>query len=416
MINNKEIIIQKFLQCFNDGATISFKDVQEYVEMKKREEIIKNHPYSIWQGKTDKKWYTYIPDETKERKKALKKRNSQKDIEDVVIEYHKSQGEKSREYTFNDVYFMWREIHDKLVDGNSVAKYDTDYNRFFQEQEFVKNNIKDITEDSIKVYMCQTIKRLELGKETTRKLFGYISNTITCARKKEIIFHNPIEFLQPKDFYRYCYEQYKPIHRQIICDDDMKSLRMQFRKDHEKHPNYIPTYAVEFASLTGMRVSEISALRWDCITKDYIIIDKSEKSNKQKNEFRIDKTKNGKIRFFPMTKEIRNLLDKIMAVQKEFGYLCEWVFANESGRIHAKTISSCSQTKCRQIGIDEKGIHAYRKTLNSKMRCNGVSSTVAASLLGHTAEVNEHYYTFDITNIDEKTKIVSQINEMTCAV
>jgi hypothetical protein len=45
------------------------------------------------------------------------------------------------------------------------------------------------------------------------------------------------------------------------------------------------------------------------------------------------------------------------------------------------------------------------------MRCSGVSATVAASLLGHTAEVNEQYYTFDVSSLQEKAKIVSNINK-----
>lgn len=91
-------------------------------------------------------------------------------------------------------------------------------------------------------------------------------------------------------------------------------------------------------------------------------------------------------------------------------YLCEWVFANENGRVHAPVISSCSKNKCRQLGITEKGIHAYRRTINSKIRCEGVSSTVAAALLGHTEQVNEKYYTFDISSIEEKATIISKIN------
>ena len=116
-----------------------------------------------------------------------------------------------------------------------------------------------------------------------------------------------------------------------------------------------------------------------------------------------------------MTAEIKKLLHKIYMIEKEYGYLCEWVFANENGRIHANLISSCIKTKCRQVGIDEKGIHAFRKTLNSNMRCKGVSSTVAASILGHSRMVNEQYYTFDVTDITEKAKIIEMINEETCA-
>ena len=93
------------------------------------------------------------------------------------------------------------------------------------------------------------------------------------------------------------------------------------------------------------------------------------------------------------------------------GYICEWVFANENGRIHAPVISSCLKNKCKQIGITEVGIHAYRRTLNSKMKCDGVSTTVAASLLGHTEEVNDKYYTFDVTDIKNKATIVAHINK-----
>ena len=67
--------------------------------------------------------------------------------------------------------------------------------------------------------------------------------------------------------------------------------------------------------------------------------------------------------------------------------------------------------KCSQAGIDERGIHALRRTLNSKMRCDGVSATVAASLLGHTEKVNQENYTYDITGMDYKRKIIQKVNE-----
>ena len=40
---------------------------------------------------------------------------------------------------------------------------------------------------------------------------------------------------------------------------------------------------------------------------------------------------------------------------------------------------------------------------------NLVYTTVAASLLGHTAEVNEQYYTFDVTDLEYKIKVVENI-------
>ena len=117
------------------------------------------------------------------------------------------------------------------------------------------------------------------------------------------------------------------------------------------------------------------------------------------------------IRKCPITPEIQKLLDTIKRIEIEYGFICEWVFADADGRVHAPVISSCSKNKCKQIGIDEKGIHAYRKTLNSKLRCNGVSATVASSLLGHSEEVNEEYYTFDVVSMKDKAAMVSIVNQ-----
>lgn len=47
--------------------------VQEQVEMKKREEILKRHQYSIWHNSEEDVWYSYLPDDSKSnnRKKIV---------------------------------------------------------------------------------------------------------------------------------------------------------------------------------------------------------------------------------------------------------------------------------------------------------------------------------------------------------
>lgn len=183
--------------------------VEEKIEMQKRKALLEKHPYSIWPGK-DGKWYTYLPDEEKKRKKALKKRKTKEEIEKLVIDYWEERIEKERIYLFSDAYFMWREVRDQLVDDNTVAKYETDYNRFFKDSEFLVMDIKKINDDTIRIFMFNTIKKCRLQKEPMRKLFGYIKNSILFARKNGILESNPIEFLESKDFSRYCYEVYKP--------------------------------------------------------------------------------------------------------------------------------------------------------------------------------------------------------------
>lgn len=68
------------------------------------------------------------------------------------------------------------------------------------------------------------------------------------------------------------------------------------------------------------------------------------------------------------------------------------------------------RNKCIQAGIQTKSIHALRRTLNSKMRCEGVSSIVASSILGHTEKVNNSNYTYDVSDNQYKINMMSNIN------
>lgn len=375
------------------------------MEMKKRKEILARHTKKIWFAEKEKRWKTHLPDE----KNTLLAKSSKEKLEDALIEYYESIQEKPK--TFDDMYHHWRKIQDTMVSDNTISKYNTDYKRYFLNSDFSKMQILEITEEDIKVFLCSTVKQQKLCQKACKTLFGYLYNVLKSARMNRIISENPMQFLEAKQFYKYCTEKEKSKETRLVSDEDMRMLYERFHEDYKKNPSYIPTYAVELASLTGMRVGEIAALTWDCITKDYIIINKSEKYDRITKEYFIDRTKNGKDRVFPLTDAIRDLLSRVKKVEMQYGYICEWVFANEEGRIHAPVISSCSKNKCRQIGITEKGIHAYRRTVNSQMRCEGVSSTVAASLLGHTEAVNERYYTFDVTNIKEKADIVTQVNK-----
>ena len=395
------------LQYALDNNIIDLAYMQEQIKMKKRQKYLEQHEFKIWKGNDDK-YRTYLPDEKKGRR--LLKRSNKSDIEDEIVNYYKLLEEKSQ-ITFQKMYWKWRKVQDELVCENTTCKYDTDYIRFFKDTDFEKTVMEKLNEEDIKVFLCSTIKRKTLNKKAAKTLFGYINNVVKSTRVNKIIVDNPMEFLEAKQFYKYCTEVKKPIEKKIVSDKEMHLLYEQFNRDYQEQPEYIPTYAVEFATLTGFRVAEISALKWDSITDEYIIVDKSEKYNRKTKEYYIDKTKNQKERIFPLTTEIKDLLNRVKKAEMKSGYICEWVFANENGRIHAPIISSCTKNKCRQVGITEKGIHAYRKTVNSKMRCNGVSSVVAASLLGHSQEVNEEYYTFDVASLEDKIKVVSTMNK-----
>ncbi len=69
-----------------------------------------------------------------------------------------------------------------------------------------------------------------------------------------------------------------------------------------------------------------------------------------------------------------------------------------------------SQNKCNQIGITTKGVNAYRRTVNSLVRAEGLSAEAASAMLGNTVAVNNQYYTFDVTEEGKKHRVLDQVN------
>lgn len=405
-----ELNINDFQKAIKHGI-INEAYVRECIENMKREEILQNHSYKITQGK-DGNWRTYVKDSTKPSGCRLIKKSTEKKLQDELVKYYGEQ--KNKALTFKDVYFQWREVQEKLVTDNTAYKYDTDYNRFLKDSAFEQLPIARITEDIIKVFFHDSIKQNNLTKGAFKKLYGYVNNTFAKAYREKIIIENPMIHFVCKQFYTYCEEVDKPIEKQIFSEEEENLILEKLHSEYVSKPNYMPNYAVEFASLTGMRVGEIVALKWEDIHTEgklsYFVINKSEKYNRKTKEYFIDKTKNKKIRKFPIDDKIKRFLFEVKKVQFKYGFYGEWVFANEEGRIHAPVVSSCIKNKCRQLNITEKGIHAFRKTLNSELRCSGVSEVVASALLGHSPQVNREYYTFDTSSMQDKTEIIARIH------
>lgn len=374
--------------------------VQEKIEMQKRKEILEKHPYSIWKGK-DGKWYTYLPD--KEKGRILKKRVTKELIEDDIVDYYYNE-EKTRLISFNEYFFRYTELKKEIVSSNTYERYKADHKRYFEGTEFDSSDITKITSEQIDLFIIKRTKELNLKKKAMKAMYGYIQAVFLSARINRVISENPCDFINKVNYYlKYCQVDMYSIDKRTISKEQMKLLKEQFEFDYRYKPEYIPTYAVEFASLTGMRVGEIAALSWEDINDDVIIVNKEEIYERSTNTYYIaDYTKNRKPRIIPLTDEIKNHLKRIHNIEESLGYIGKYVFSDKNGRVSKRRIGECARNKSIQIGIDVKSIHSYRRTLNSAMKIQGASSVVASSILGNTETVNDNYYTYDITDIQHK--------------
>lgn len=387
------------LQFIINNGMIDLYDVKDMMEMKKREEILKKHPYSIWQGK-DGYWHTYLPMSNGGRKPVKKK--TEKDIKQSVVEHWKGTGANK----FKKRYEIW--IERQRMCGrsdNTIYKYEKDYNRFFKGDRFEDLDVQSITEEQISMFIIRLLERKAVQWRALKSMFGYINGVFEKAIVDGIIDNNPCKRVDLPIFRKRCTEPARKTDAERTVSAEEKAILLQKLKNIES----VERYAVELSFCVGMRVGEIAALKWEDIDfdKGVVVVSRSEKYNQKTKEYTIESTKTGKSREIPLTSGMKVILFKVRDFEIQRGTYGEFVFMDESGRVRAKKISNCinNNTKTKEFS-SIKSIHSVRRTINSNMRCNGVSATVAAAILGHSEKVNEMNYTYNMFSMDEKRKIL----------
>lgn len=402
----------KALLCDMENGKINIAYVQKMIDMNKTEILeIHKQKFKYWQGKNGN-WNSYLPKEnTKPPYGRLISKVSEEKLINAIIDYYIHEDKTVIVPTFKQVDREWRAIKNLELSDNSILRYDSDYVRFFQDSDFENLAMNEINENTIRKFMLETIQRLGLCRESCKKMFSYIRNTVKYARIEKIITDNPVEFLELKQFSKHCIEKTKATEEQFFNDNELLMIKKGLEELYSDRPMFIPCYGVEMAMLTGMRVGEIAALKWDDIHEVYILIHNSIKHNRLKNEFYLDTTKTKKSRQFPICDEIAALLERIRKVQEESGCASEFIFTDgKGGYINGQRICDCAKRLTNYLGIHGGGITALRKIINSNLRRNGVPVTMVASMLGHTPEVNEKYYTYDTSNLAKKQKIIKDRN------
>lgn len=383
--------------------------VTQQIEMTRKKQYLEMHHRSIW--KADDGYYkTRLP--KGDGKDRLIKRKTRSALEDEIIKYYEFHSQTS----FKQRFDLWVE-RQKIMgrSDNTIEKYKSDYKRFFAGYPFEKYDIRDIDDETIAKHLSKVLNEKQIRWRALKDAFGYLDGTFDKAIKDKLIEVNPCQYIDLPIFRAKCYmPPVKTLTERTLSEQDTHTLIDKLHNPVAHNTNLMANFAIEMALLTGMRVGELAGLMWQDIIwqENYIYIRHSEKFNRMTKEYYISNTKNGKERMFPLTDQIKELLERIREYEQTKGCLCDYVFADESGRIRKTKISDAMRNKTMTGGFTSiKSVHAIRRTFNSKLKCSGVSTTIASALLGHTERVNEQNYTYDISGMAEKFAIIEQTQQ-----
>ncbi len=130
-------------------------------------------------------------------------------------------------------------------------------------------------------------------------------------------------------------------------------------------PNRDFADAFMMSLLTGMRRSDVLAMRWEQISME-------------RGEWRIPDPKNGEPLTVPLIVEVVGLLKERR--QPEPG---EWVFPGEGKTGHLVEPKTAWKRILERAGIENLRLHDLRRTLGSSMAAAGVNTITTARTMGH---------------------------------
>lgn len=397
----------KILNYLVENGIIDRTIVAQNITQMENQQYLENHTCKLWLG-NDGYWKTKVK-ECDGHYRLIKKKNKS-DLEDAVIDHYKRLSLKDN--SFKTRFSVWIERQkDCGRSDNTILKYKSDYRRFFEGYPIENLNIQDIDDVVLSRHIIQVLTEKQIPWRAFKDIMGYTSGVYDKAVRDKVIPENPFKYIDLPIFKKYCYlSPVKTTVQRTLTHTDLEILMDRIRNPRAHNTNKMCCFAIEMAIYTGMRVGELAGLMWEDIIfdEDLILIRHSEKYNRVTKESYISTTKTGKERLFPLIDEIKTLLFKIRTYESEHGWLGDFVFQDADGRL---TKSKIADTTRNITMSDEfsgiKSIHAIRRTFNSQLRCNGVSTTVASSLLGHTERVNEQNYTYDVSEMAEKKQAVN---------
>ena len=385
----------------NDMIDISY--VQEQMQMKKRNELLGKHPYKIWQGKNGK-WYTYLPDDSTEGR-VLKKRNSEDDIEDVVISYWREQTENP---TVDEVFRNWIS---KKIERNEISKatrdrYYRQYNESFST--FGRKRIRDISEYEIEDFMVTTLHEKNMTAKGFSNFRTLIFGIFKYAKKMKFINYSITQLVNDMEISRKSFRSNKKDDDELVFMDDELPRVIDYLKYNED----IMNIGLLILFKSGLRIGELAALKCEDVTGNIIHVHRTEICYKE------DGKRIFEVRDFPKTEAgVRD----VVIPKKYMQYLIkarnsssgEYMFESNGKRIMTYQFRNRLKMVCRKTNVVSKSPHKVRKTYASMLIDSGISESVIISQMGHTdIRTTKGFYYRNRNSEKSKADIINSVEDL----
>jgi integrase len=188
-----------------------------------------------------------------------------------------------------------------------------------------------------------------------RRVFATLQTFFRWCRKRDVILVNPMEGLARKDLGN------ENSRDRVLTDSELGKLLAYVRGANQYDPHLVATH---FLILSGNRLEEVSALRWEEINSDSIHLP----AERMKNKLPFD---------LPLTPQLRAILDSVPRIAG-----CPYVFTI-NGTTPLKSWDKAKKRIDAATGVTNWQHRDLRRTMATGMQRLGIAEDVIDACIAH---------------------------------
>lgn len=325
------------------------------------------------------------------------------------IERDKLDGIKAeaRYTTINDLFDLWKQLKRGLK-NNTFENYKYMYDTFVR-PEFGKLRISTLKKTDVKRFYNRLVDDRGLQASTVDGIHTVLHQVLDMAVDDDYIRANPSNNVLRELKQSHCFRTEK---RRGLTRAEQE-LFLDFLRSHHTYSHWYPIFAVMVG--TGLRVGEVTGLRWCDVDMEEGMIDVNhtliyyshrESEHKKGSYFNVNtpKTK-ASIRQVPMLDFVKEAFLMEREYQEAMGVQCEvtidgytdFIFLNRNGVTHnqgclnkaiQRIIRDCNDEEFLkderpEVLLPHFSCHSLRHTFTTRMCEAGVNVKVIQDTLGH---------------------------------
>lgn len=371
------------------------------------EEKYKNkHDATIWKGKNGR-YMTYVEDITRPNGRRLISKKSEEELRGFLQEFYDT---KMREPTVKQCFDNW--LADKMKYGEikevTYCKYIQVYERFLKDTELANRRIKDINSHDLERFVKSSIHDYNLTSKGWADLRTILYGTFRYAKRNDYTDLSITYVIADMDIGRNIFRRKKMIDcEQVFTQEEVEKII-----NYALYESITPTIlmlGVVLAFQTGMRVGEISTLKFTDLDGDILHVCRTETKVKRNGKWYFEVSENTKGRDGERNIVLTKNAKTTILMAKCVSFDSEYLFSKRGKRIESKQYTRCLYRICEQVGIPKRSMHKARKTYATTLLDAGVSPRIIMNQMGHTMiDTTEAYYHYNNKNVEQVKDILTQ--------